>query len=161
MTKQSRSNEQAANQTTRTTPQAAQQTTDDDIRVPVYEEELVVGKRQVETGRVRLHEDVVEEQKTVSVPLQQEHVSVDRVAVTDGSGVNAADAFQSKDIDVPVMGEEAVVNKQVREVEEVRLHKEVVTENEQVGATVRKERVSIDGDVSNVQTGQRPQIKQS
>jgi len=142
-------------------PPAVPQTTDRDIRVPVYEEELVVGTRQVETGRVHLHEDVVEERETVSVPLQQERVSVDRVAVTDGSSVNAADAFQGRDIEVPVMGEEAVVGKQVREVEEVRLHKEVVTENQQVGATVRKERVSVDGDVSDVQTGQGPQTKRS
>ncbi len=31
-----------------------------DLRVPVREEELIVGKRQQEIGRVRLHKDVVE-----------------------------------------------------------------------------------------------------
>ncbi len=136
---------QTTRQPVQTTQQVSQQTTDKDIRVPVYEEDLVVGKRQEEEGRVHLHKDVVQEQETVSVPLQQEHVYVDRVAVTDQSAVNATDAFQGKDIEVPVMGEEAVVGKQVREVEEVRLHKDVVTENQQVSDTVRKERVTIDG----------------
>jgi len=120
-------------------------TNDADIRVPVVEEELVVGKRQGELGRVRIHRDVVEEQQSVDVPLQRERVTVERVAVSGTSGANLGDAFQERDIDVPVMGEEAVVGKRVREVEEVRLHKEAVTEQQQVSDTVRKERVIVDG----------------
>ncbi len=142
-------------QTARQAPQPTQQT--GDIRVPVYEENLVVGKREEEQGRVHLRKDVVEEQKTVSVPLQQERVYVDRVAVTDGGATNATDAFQSRDIEVPVMGEEAVVGKQVHEVEEVRLHKDVVTENQQVSDTVRKERVIVEGAETQTRTGLDPQ----
>jgi len=46
---------------------------------------------------------------------------------------------------VPVMGEEAVVGKRLREVEEVRLHKDTTQEQQQVTDTVRKERVVVDG----------------
>jgi len=141
--------------------QTTQQATSGDISVPVYEEELVVGKREEEQGRVHLHKDVVEEQKTVSVPLQQERVYVDRVAVTDGGVTNATDAFEGRDIEVPVMGEQAVVGKQVREVEEVRLRKDVVTENEQVSDTVRKERVTIEGAETQTRTNVDPQTRNS
>ncbi len=124
----------------------AQTMTDDTINVPVFEEELVVGKQQEEMGRVHLHKDVVSEQQTVSVNLRHEEVTVERVPFTGRtSQADRQNAFQDQDIEVPVMGEEAVAGKQVREVEEVRLHKQATEEQQQVSGTVRKERVIVDG----------------
>jgi len=118
--------------------------TEGDIRVPVVEEELVAAKRQTEEGRVHIHKDVIEEQQSVSVPVQRETVHVERVAVTD-QDANVTDAFVERDIDVPLVGEEVVVGKRAHVVEEVRIHKDQVTENEQVTDTVRRERVVVDG----------------
>ncbi len=119
---------------------------DDDIRVPVYEEELVVGKRQEQVGDVHVHKDVVQEQESVPVTLRHEEVTVERVPITgQASQADLQNAFQDQDIDVPVMGEEVVVGKQVREVEEVRLHKQASEEQQQVSDTVRRERVVVDG----------------
>jgi len=133
--------------TARTTQQTGQTTDTNDIRVPVYEEDLVVGKREQEEGRVHLHKEVTSEQETIPVTLRREEVTVERVPVDQNNmDPNAVtDAFKNADIDVPVMGEEAVVGKQVREVEEVRLHKNATTEQQQVSDTVRKERVVVDG----------------
>ncbi len=128
-----------------TTNQNAVATDSDQIRVPVREEELVAGKQQEEVGRVHLHKEVVEEQETVNVPLRRERVTVERVPVTgDASIDDGQDAFTERDIDVPVMGEEAVVGKRTVVAEEVRLHKDIVTEQQQVSDTVRKERVIVD-----------------
>ena len=140
--------------TARTTGAARTDATDRDIAVPVYEEELTVGKRQEQIGDVHLRKDVVQEQQTVSVPLQHEEVTVERVPVS--GQVDAAtvrDAFQGGDIEVPVMGEEAVVGKKVVETEEVRLHKQAVTENQQVSDTVRRENVTVDADPENMLKG--------
>jgi len=130
-----------------TTMQTAQTTDTNDINVPVYEENLVVGKREQEAGRVHLHKEVTSEQETIPVTLRREEVTVERVPVDQKNmDPNAArDAFQNADIDVPVMGEEAVVGKNLREVEEVRLHKDTTQEQQQVSDTVRKERVVVDG----------------
>ena len=114
-----------------------------DIRIPVREEELVVGKRRIEEGHVHIHKDVVEEPETVNVRTQQERISVERVPFSGDAG--DADAFKERDIDVPVMGEEIVTGKRIAGVEELRLHKDVVTEREQISDTVRKERVVVDG----------------
>jgi uncharacterized protein (TIGR02271 family) len=138
------SSDQAADQvaaTDRTVRQA-----DDDIRVPVYEEELVVGKQQEQIVDVHLRKEVVTEQESVPVTLRHEEVTVERVPVTgQASQADLQTAFQGQDIDVPVMGEEAVAGKQVREVEEVRLHKQATEEQRQVSDTVRRERVVVDG----------------
>jgi len=130
--------------------------TDDTIAVPVYEEDLVVGTRQEETGRVHLHlrKEVVQEQETVPVTLRREEVTVERVPVTgQARQTDRTDAFRSQDIEAPVMGEEAVVGTQVRETEEVRLHKDVTQEQAQVTDTVREERVVIKGVDSTGTTG--------
>ncbi len=127
--------------------------TTDDIVVPAYEEELVAGKRQEQIGDVRLHKDVVTEQESVPVTLRREEVTVERVPVDQAVDLGTTrDAFQGEDIDVPVMGEEAVVGKQVRETEEVRLRKQAVTEQQQVSDMVRKERVVVDGTDNTLET---------
>ncbi len=43
------------------------------------------------------------------------------------------------------MGEELVIGKRVVVTEEIRLHKEAVTEQRRVVETVRKERVTVEG----------------
>ncbi len=131
-----------------------EQTGTDDIAVPVVEEDLVAGTRQTEQGRIRLHKDVVTEQETLTVPVTHEQVSVERVPVSGNASVTE-DAFVEGDIEVPVMGEEVVTGKQARVVEEVRLHKDTVTEQQQVSDTVRKEQVSIDGADATADTSVR------
>ncbi len=118
-----------------------------DIRIPVYEEQLVAGTREEERGRVHLHKEVTAEQESIPVTLRREQVTVERVPVDQNNmDPNAVtDAFKNANIDVPVMGEEVVAGKQVLEVEEVRLHKDAMQTQEQVTDTVRKERVVIDG----------------
>ncbi len=117
----------------------------EDVRVPVMEEELVVGKQEQEIGRVHLHKDVVAEQETITEPVTREQVYVERVPVQGNATDVGADAFTEKDIDVPVMGEELVAGKRAVVTEEVRLHKQDITEQEQVSDTVRKERVVVEG----------------
>jgi len=129
-------------QTSQTDEYAVQ---DGDIRVPEYQEELVAGKQQEQLGEVHVHKSVVEEQQTVSAPVTHEELDVERVPVHNQVQNAPADAFQERDINIPLQGEQLVAGKQVVEAEEVRLHKRDVTEQEQVSGTVRKEQVTIDG----------------
>jgi uncharacterized protein (TIGR02271 family) len=98
------------------------------ITIPVHEGDIIVGRQEEEQGRVRLHKEVVQEHETVTVLLEQERVTVERVPVTGQVDPNAVrDAFQERDIEVPVEGEEAVVDKQTRATMAVRVRKERVT----------------------------------
>jgi uncharacterized protein (TIGR02271 family) len=125
---------------------AARTTTNGTIAVPVFEEQLVVGTQQEETGRVHLHKEVTQEQVSIPVTLRREEITVERVATTGQmSAADLANVFQDQVIEVPVMGEEAVVGKQAHVVEEVRLHKDDIQEQQQVTGAVRKERVVVDG----------------
>jgi len=133
---------------TRTVDTAARNTvveTSNDIRVPVLEEELVASKRSEELGRVRIHKDVVSEQQTVSMPVTHEEVYVERVPLQGQYMGPAPDAFTDKYIDITIMGEQLVASKRATVAEEVRVHKDVTMEQQEITDTVRRERVIVDG----------------
>ncbi|MGH2514553.1 MAG: DUF2382 domain-containing protein [Ktedonobacterales bacterium] len=118
---------------------------DGDVSVPVREEELIARKQSGEAGRVNIHKETVEEPQTLNIPVTREEVTVERVPA-QGSGQQVGpDAFQDRDIEVPVMGEEVTTEKRARVGEEIHLHKQQVTEQERFSDTVRKERVNIEG----------------
>ncbi|HKT38349.1 MAG TPA: YsnF/AvaK domain-containing protein [Ktedonobacterales bacterium] len=79
------------------------------------------------------HDDLAEQQQD-SVPLTHEEVRVEWVAVSDDEGAHppGPDLFAIKDIEIPLMGERVVIQKRARVVEEVRLHKYLVTERQPV-----------------------------
>lgn len=108
------------------------------------EERLNVDKEQVETGRARLRTYTTEEEQTVTVPVTKEKVLVERTPA-DGRTGGTIDADDQVD-EVVTREERPVVTKETVDVEEVRLGKERVTENETVTDTVRKEHVEVDGD---------------
>lgn len=121
-------------------------TVEGDLRIPVMEEQLSVGKHEVRRGLVRVHKSVTSEQASVNVPLREETVHVERHAVTgDYTGTTPTDAFQEMEIEIPLRGEEADVTKRAVVREEVEIDKDVVERNQQVTETVRREEVHVHG----------------
>ena len=104
---------------------------------------MVVGKRLVNRGGTRIRRFVVETPVEESVSLRNETVRVERRPVTDNRPVADAD-FTDKTIEMTETGEEAVVGKTARVVEEVSLRKEAVDRTETIHETVRKEDVEIE-----------------
>jgi len=128
------------------------------VTVPVVEEELAVGKRQVQRGGARIHTYVTERPVEENVTLREEHVNVERHPVdrpvTDADMNNA---FQNRTIDVTERAEEAVVAKQAHVVEEVVINKEATERQQTVRDTVRRTDVEVDelnqGDTSVMNGG--------
>jgi len=112
--------------------------------IPIVEESLSVGKREVERGRVRVRSYVVETPVEESVTLRDESVNVERRAVNRDVADIPADAFQERTIEVTESGQEAVVSKTARVVEEVVVSKEVAEENRTVQDTVRRTEVEVE-----------------
>lgn len=122
---------------------------DEDVRIPVMEEELSVNKREVRRGLVRVQKRVVQEEASVNVPIREEEVRVERHAVDrEYTGDIPADAFQETTIDIPLRGEEVDVSKRAVVREEVAIDKDVVERNQRVADTVRREEVVVDGDTT-------------
>ncbi len=115
-----------------------------EVKVPVVEEELQVGTRQVRRGGVRLYSRVTERPVEETVRLRDETVHVERHPVDRPA--TEADVAAAKDatIEVTETDEEAVVRKQARVVEEVVVRKDVQEHTETVRDTVRRTEVEVE-----------------
>jgi uncharacterized protein (TIGR02271 family) len=115
---------------------------DEDV-IPVVEEQLRVGKRGVNLGRVRVRSYVVEEPVNESVNLRDERVVVERRPVDRTlSGTEAN--FTDRVIEAEEHAEEAVISKEARVKEEIALRREAEERTETVSDTVRRTEVEIE-----------------
>lgn len=119
--------------------------------VPVVEERLRVGKRDVSHGRVRIRSYVSETPVSEQVTLHSERVAVERRPV-DRPLSNADAAFKEVTLEAQATAEEAVVAKEARVVEEISLHKEGQDRVETISDTVRKQEVEIEDNRINPAT---------
>ena len=115
-----------------------------ETHIPIVEEELRVGKREVERGGVRVRSYVVEKPVHETVSLREEHVSVDRRPVTGETATNVADLLRERTIEVIETAEEAVIDKQAHVREEVVIGKTVDQRVEEVNDTLRRTEVDVE-----------------
>ncbi|MGI8654902.1 MAG: DUF2382 domain-containing protein [Pyrinomonadaceae bacterium] len=115
-----------------------------EVALPVIEEQMVVGKRVVNRGGVRVHTSVTERPVEAKVNLREEKVNVERHKVdrkvTDADMKN----FKEGEFEVRTQGEEAVVGKQAKVVEEVVVGKNVTERTETITDTVKRTDVEVD-----------------
>lgn len=111
--------------------------------VKLSEEELKVGKREVQAGGVRLRKIVRTETVNQPVTLEREEVVIERVPGSEARGA-AERAFEEDEIYVPLRREEAVIEKEARVREEVRVRKDTRAEQQTVSGEVRREDVEIE-----------------
>ena len=114
--------------------------------IPVVEEQLVVGKRDVASGGARIRSYVSEVPVHEQVRLREEHVNVTRRPVDQPLSSVDADAFREREINVTATSEEAVIGKKAHVVEEVVVSKTAGERTEEVNDTVRRTEVDIDED---------------
>jgi uncharacterized protein (TIGR02271 family) len=113
-------------------------------RIPVVEEQLKIGKREVERGGVRVYSRIVETPVNESIELREEHVDVQRRAVDQPISPADATAFKEQSIEMRETAEEAVVQKSAVVVEEVTISKQVNERQEQIHDTVRHTEVEVE-----------------
>jgi stress response protein YsnF len=124
--------------------------------IPIVEEELRIGKREVERGGARVRSYVREVPVQEQVTLREEHVSVERRPVAQGQSQtlsqgqsqgqfsgNAEDLLQDRTIEMRETAEEAVVQKVANVREEVVVTKTAEERVEQVNETVRHTEVDV------------------
>jgi uncharacterized protein (TIGR02271 family) len=119
-------------------------------RMRLREEQLETRTTPVETGRVQVGKDIVEEQRRVDVPVTREEVVVERHPVDRRPADQPIDATERETIEVPVREEQVEVEKRPVVYEEVGVAKHTTRETQQVSDTVRREELRVDrqGDAS-------------
>lgn len=123
--------------------------------IPVVEEQLVVGKREVDRGGVRIYSHVVERPAEADVTLRDERINVERRPVNREATAADFEAGKDASFELRATGEEAVVAKNSRVVEEVMVGKQTSERTEAVHDTVRKTEVEVEqiaGNTANAGT---------
>jgi uncharacterized protein (TIGR02271 family) len=111
--------------------------------IPVVEEQLQVGKREVERGGVRVRSRIVERPVREELRLREERVNVERRPADRPATEADLGRVREGTFEVTERAEQPVVNKEVRVVEEVAIGKEVSERTETVSDTVRKTEVDV------------------
>lgn len=117
---------------------------DETRKIPIIEENVEVGKREVRTGGVRVRSRIVERPVEESVRLREEQVNVERNSVDRPATSEDLENFKERDIEMVERAEVPVVNKEARVVEEVSIGKEVEERKETIKDTVRKTEVDVE-----------------
>lgn len=123
----------------------------------VHEERLNVDKQQVQKGEVTVDKNIVEDRKTVDIPVEHEEITIERRPVNGELDESAEDfrtatAFDNETIRVPVTEEKVEVTKKPVVTEEIVINKKRVTDTEHVDETVKREEVNVnqEGETDNV-----------
>ena len=123
--------------------------------IPIIDEQLRVGKREVERGGARVRSYVEERPVHETVNLREEHVNVTRRPVDQQlSGENLDnDLLQDRTIEMRETAEEAVIAKEARVTEEVVVQKTAEQRTQEVDDTVRHTEVEVDENVRDNDRG--------
>lgn len=121
----------------------------DDVTLRTHHEELGVTKHQRPAGEAQVRKIVVEEKKTVEVPLRHEEVEVVRRAVKGDNIPGDVATFQEETIRIPLSAEEAELTKRAYTDEEITIHKRPIEERRNMEGSVRHEELE---DVKVVRT---------
>ena len=116
---------------------------DKEVTIPVVEEDITIGKREVERGHVRIFSRVTEQPVEESVRLREEKVTVERRPADRPATAADFAAAEQEAIEITETAEEPVVSKRARVVEEVVVHKEVTERTETVRGTERHTEVDV------------------
>lgn len=131
--------------------------TDDDT-IQLKEEQLDVNTHDVTTGEVDIHKHVVNDTKTIEVPVKREEIVIERKPVNSETSHNISDGtLKDETITIPIKEEQIDVNKHTVVREEVGIHKKEHEDIKQVTEDVSREELDVDtkGDVQVEDTGEK------
>ena len=129
------------------------QRTAENVTIPLAEERVVLGKREVEAGGIRLRKVIRTEVVHQPIELRREEIIIERVLGPEG-GPSATNVFNEEVIFVPIHREEPIIAKEARIREEVRVRKTARLEHKDIEEHVRKEDIEVlDADGNQEQSG--------
>ncbi len=112
--------------------------------IPVLAEELVVEKKPVPTGGVRVNRRVVEHDETVELPLRKEHLDVRRVMVDREVDGLLPVRREGETTIIPIVEEVLVVEKRYRLKEEIHVTRTVRQELHTERVTLQRQEANVE-----------------
>lgn len=112
--------------------------------IPLVEERLSIGKRQVEAGRLRVRVSVDQREEQIPVELAQDEIEIERVPKNVALSELPSVRLEGNTTIIPVVEEVVVVEKRLLLVEEIHVRRRTATSTQEVSMTVRSEQASME-----------------
>jgi len=112
--------------------------------IPILEESVVVTKRTVDRGGVRITKLVHESEEIVDELLRQERVTVERVAINQPVDHTPTVRREGDTLVIPILEEVVVVEKRLMLKEEIRVTMQQTNRRQPQSVTVRREEAVIE-----------------
>lgn len=112
--------------------------------VPIIAEELRIGRRTVESGKVRISKIVREHEVIIDEPVLSEHVQVERVSVNRFVEVAPQVRYEGDTMIIPLLEEVTIVEKRLMLKEELHVSKKVVETRAPQAVVLRREEAIVE-----------------
>ncbi|OBR93290.1 stress response protein YsnF [Clostridium ragsdalei P11] len=116
-------------------------TDEDEAKLRLRKEELDITKNKVQKGEVELSKEIIEEKKSVDVPVTREEVVIERRNLDNEASDSPITDEES--IKIPVSEEKVDVNKHTVVSGEVSAHKRAIENTEHIDETLKREEVKV------------------
>ena len=118
---------------------------DNEVRIPLMQEELEIEKVPRESGHVRVHKGVKTEERHFTVPVRREEIVIEHVtAFAGGAGTGESVAFEEQTVDIPLHEEDIRVTKRPVLREEIVIRTVTHSIEKEATATLRHEEADVE-----------------
>jgi stress response protein YsnF len=131
----------------------------DTVRIPLVEEDLTVGKKELVTGRVRVKTSTETVEQVAQVDLDEEHVEVFHVPVGIEVDTPPQVRVEGEVTIIPVLEEILVVEKRLFLREEVHIRRSVRSERVSIPVQLRKQTATVEQSSSEDTTEHQSDIE--
>jgi uncharacterized protein (TIGR02271 family) len=110
---------------------------DSKATMQLREEKLHISKRKVQTGQVKIHKEVITEEKNISVPVRREELVVEKTILD--SGKNSSQDSITETLRIPISEERIDISKHPVKLQEVSVHTDKIQETKSITEVLKKE----------------------
>lgn len=114
--------------------------------IPLVEERLSVGKREVESGRIRIRVEVQEREERAVQDLARDDVEIERVPRNERLSELPHVRLEGDVTVIPVVEEVMIVEKVLMLVEEIRVHRRAGSERQEIPVLLKSEHAVVERD---------------
>lgn len=124
---------------------AAVESGDNEVRIPLMQEELEIEKVPRESGHVRIHKGVKTEERHFTVPVRREEIVIEHVtAFAGGAGTGGPATFEEETLDIPLHEEDIRITKRPVLREEIVVRTVSHSVEKEATATLRHEEADVE-----------------
>lgn len=117
------------------------ETTEDTAKLRLHKEELDINKIKAQKGEVELGKEIIEERKTVDVPVLREEVVIERKSFDNEE--SDSPITDEETIRIPVSEERVDVDKHTVVTGEISAHKHTIEDTAHIDETLKREEARI------------------